>query len=68
MICPENYKKEENNWFQLQHQWWKESINSDGQQFYQYQQSDHNVYLIDGSMPFSSYTDVAVVKMTTYIL
>jgi hypothetical protein len=42
MICPENYKKEENNWFQLQHQWWKESINSDGQQFYQYQQSDHN--------------------------
>jgi hypothetical protein len=40
MICPENYKKEENNRFQLQHQWWKESINSDGQQFYQYQQSD----------------------------
>jgi hypothetical protein len=46
----------------------KESINSDGQQFYQYQQSDHNVYLIDGPMAFSSYTDVAVVKMTTYIL
>jgi hypothetical protein len=46
----------------------KENINSDGQQFYQYQQSDHNVYLIDGPMAFSSYTDVAVVKMTTYIL